>query len=30
MTKASTVFKNQIFKKKHLSALGGKFDLDVK
>ena len=31
MTKASTVFKNQLFKKKsHLSALGGKFDLNVK
>ena len=31
MTLASTVFKNEIFKKKsHLNALGSKFDLEVK
>ena len=31
MTKASTVFKKSTFQKKsHLSALGGKFDIDVK
>ena len=31
MTKASTVFKKSTFQKKsYLSALGGKFDLDVK